>query len=370
MTVHLVYPCDNPAQTPGAIGWHLARNLESRYGTVECHAWDGFQVIRPSAGDVLIGHLHPIPGTTMRRSIKERGWRRKILLNPFNFDVAQVGFLEPWLGQVDALVAICGPEWSSRLDFSYFSHWSPKFVPVDLAIDTTFFPFQATSPGTARRLLYVGHLRWYKNAKFLEALAEHLGDFELAWIGSGGGLRGWRALGYVPLSSPAGHEIAHEFGASVTVGSFDANPTTVLESMALGMLPFSTPTSGWSESQGTTHISTWSPELAAKRIREVYGRDSLWWAGKLAENRALAEQLFTWEHFSNTVVDVIENPPSGTVALPQDARRRVITLGALTSPLLRRQVVPQHLIRRVRFGRRLGMGRGPQESASAIPEDK
>ncbi len=348
MTVHLVYPCDNPAQTPGAIGWHLAKQLEQRFGSVECHAWDEFRRLRPSKGDMLIGHLHPLPGTTMKRSLKEPGWHRRVLLNPFNFDVAQVGFLEPWLSRVDALIAICGPEWSSRLDFSYFSHWGPKFVPVDLGIDVSYFPYAPSGDTSGRGLLYIGHRRWYKNTAYLESMATYLPDFDLAWIGGQGGLRGWRPLGHIPLSSPIGREMLHGFRASVTAGSFDANPTTVLESMALGLLPFTTPTSGWSEEQGAIHIPTWSPEQAASRIRDVFDCNPSWWEARLLENRQRAERTFTWDRFCSTVIRVLEDPPNGSVGVPHDSRRRIITLGSLASPMLRRQMLPQHVARGIR----------------------
>lgn len=340
MTVHLVYPNGDPARTPGAIGWHLSRLLGHRYGEVVCHAWDSFQRIRPDRGDMLIGHLHPVPGTTMRRSIPQDGWRRKVLLQPFNFDIAQVGFLDPWIPRVDAFLAICGPEWAQRLDFSYFSHWQSKFVPIDLAVDSAFFPFRQLKKPPTRALLYVGHLRWYKNPKSLEDLAEALPEFTLGWMGQGPGLRGWEALGHQPLSAVQGRSLAHEYPATISLGTFDANPTTVLESMALGLLPFATPTSGWSENQGVVHVPVWDVDSTATIIRDRFNESLESWQTSLRTNRERVEQDFRWDNFAERIISVLEDDTPRSSSRPRDARRRIIFLGSAASPLLRRQILP------------------------------
>ena len=105
--VHLVYPHGPRVSAPDSIGRHLGQRLAARYDVV-LHDWDERGVIKPEPGDVLLGHPHPAPGTIFRRSARERGWSRVLMMAPYDHDPRQVAFENPVIRDCDLFLAITG----------------------------------------------------------------------------------------------------------------------------------------------------------------------------------------------------------------------------------------------------------------------
>ena len=148
------------------------------------------------------------------------------------------------LRDCDLFLAITGPHWFRTVAESPCSHWLPKMIHLDLAIDRKDFPSLKTSFGAAgkRRVLYIGHTSRGKNTAYLTEIAALLPDTEFAWIGKGvRPIHGLTAHGFVDYDSTAGKELLAGFDFFLTVGNADANPTTILEAMSWGMVPISVP---------------------------------------------------------------------------------------------------------------------------------
>lgn len=316
-TVHLVYPHGKAASTPDAIGRHLAAGLSEHYEVVQ-HEWDDCYRIKPSQNGALVGHAHPMPGTVFRRSLAP-GWSRTVLLQPFIPTFTSAGYLVSVLPKCDWALAIAGGYWFESIQGSPFSVWLPKLRRIDLAVDQSEFPPIKTAfnaPGH-RRCLYIGHDAWNKNLPYLIDIARRLPEVEFAWIGNGKTAPGpLRRYGYMDLSTPEALALVKESDFLVTVGGQDANPTSLLEAMAWGLVPVCTPQSGYCGVPGIFNVPSDDPDAAACRLRELLALPEHDLELIQSQNWKMLGAHYNWGRFTREVVATIESEPSMT-----DARR-------------------------------------------------
>ena len=311
MTIHLLYPHKNRISAPNIIGFKLASYL-SKFYEIELHDFDSFKSIKPQAGDVLIGHPHPMPFTSFKRSFLNKGWRKRIILQPFNHDPRQVGYLDPLIDSCDAFLAITGNHWFDTLPESIFSRWSPKMKHLDLAVDRSLYPqikFKFNPPG-ARRFIYIGNDHPGKNLNYLNSLAQAL-DLKITWAGKGSAKHNYSNLvniGHLDFSTEIGKSLVADHDFMITVGSFDANPTTVLESMSWGLIPVCTKTSGYNNIPGIINIEGVDLIEAMKQVNHLMFLDNQTLIAMQATCHESLQKRFTWDIFCKKVMDAIEDP--------------------------------------------------------------
>jgi len=332
--VHLIYPHGNSISTPDAIGRELGRRLEATYPVIY-HDWSDFGAIKPEPGDVLLGHPHPHPNSVFRRSLQQEGWRRRLMLAPFHHgDLRQIAFEDPIVPSCDLVLAITGPYWFRTVEDSRFSHWRPKMIHLDLAIDRSDYPPLKTSFGAPgkRRVVYIGHTDKYKNMPHLSQIAALVPETEFAWIGSGTrAVPGLTALGQIEFGSQAGKELVAQFDFLLTVGKADANPTTILEAMAWGLIPICTPTSGYGGIPSIVNVPLDDAAAAAAIVRRLLSANASDLVAMQSANWRLLDEHYTWDRFAAQVVEAIESTESPAL-LPESLKRRLIfTFYDLTS---------------------------------------
>jgi glycosyltransferase involved in cell wall biosynthesis len=334
-TIHLVYPHGDRISCPDAIGRELGRRLARRY-RVRLYDWDAATTIDPGPGDVLVGHPHPAPWTIFRRSARRAGWRRVIALSPYHHgDDVQVAFLDRIVCAADLYLAITGRYWFSSIGASTFAHWRPKMVHMDLAVDREHFPVlrREFNPPGRRRIVYVGHSGWTKNPEYLSAIAAALPAGAISWIGRGEApIAGVTALGGHDFATPAGRAAvaAHDF--LITVGRADANPTTVLEAMAWGLVPICTPQSGYVGYAGVANVPLDDAPGAAAVIEDLQRAPAERLQAMQAANWELLDTHFHWDRFARQVIEAIESDASPSCLPVTRERRRAIRRAALLSP--------------------------------------
>ncbi len=267
----------------------------------------------PEAGDALVGHPHPFPGTTFRRSAARAGWERVIDLAPYHHgDDVQVAFHEHVLPQCDLFLAITGGFWFRGVPESPFAHWLPKMVHVDLAIDRGEFPpleRRFAAPG-ARRFVFIGRSSWTKNVEYVAAIAARAPELNLAWIGDGDPIPGVEAFGRHDLSSSEARRLLAGFDFMLTVGRADANPATILESMAWGLVPVCTPQSGYAGEAGIVNVPLDDVDGAVAVLRDLQAAPTARLEELRDANIAALDRHFNWERFSAQVIDAIESDAS------------------------------------------------------------
>ncbi len=340
--VHLIYPHGNSIATPDAIGRNLGSYL-ARHHDVVLHDWNSTERIRPRRGDVLIGHPHPLPGTILRRSWDSALWSRRLLLCPYIPDLFLAAFTEPYMATCDAYLAITGKPWFDAVPFGPTAHWKPRMLHLDLAIDRQDFPAvkQHFNPPGQRRFLYIGHNAWYKSTRYLSEIAASGGGAEkFGWIGgdsgtdSLSGIAHLDPLGRLDTSTESTRSIIASYDFLLTVGAGDANPTTILEAMAWGLVPVCTTTSGYSEEPGIVNVPLFDVAAACDVLK---GLDEL----PEHELRAMAQlnserldNYYCWDRFGAQVEQAVSGDlPLGRVQrLPRD-RRLLFAAARLVSPV-------------------------------------
>jgi len=340
-TVHFVYPHRRRISTPSAIGRKVGERLQRRGYEVVHYDIDQARVIRPGPDDVLLGHPHEAPWSVFRRSAARSGWRRKLLLMPYvHVDDYHVSLADPVVRNCDLFLAITGSTWFETVSSSLAAHWLPKMVHVDLAVDRADFPRAKTTfnPPGRRRFLYIGHTGWYKNTAYLAELARRLPEVEFAWIGSGDrDIPGVRSYGRRDFATDDARELVGEHDFLLTVGVGDANPTTVLEAMAWGLVPVCTPESGYTGRQGIVNVPARDADTAVSVLRLLQEQPEPELLALQAANDADLDDHFNWDRFTDQVVAAIESTESPP-CLPLDraterrlrwlsARRQATVLG-------------------------------------------
>lgn len=316
MTVHLVYPHRRINSSPDSIGWNLFEFLKREYDVV-AYDWDSLSTIVPNDGDVLIGHAHPLPFTIFRNSIKSALWKRKIMLQPFNCDLEQISYLDSFIENVDLYLAISGEYWFGCDEFRKFARWAPKMSRMDMAIERSAFPFlkHQFNPVGSRNFLYIGNDHPAKGLNFLDKVASQFPYGRFAWAGSGNSLRypHLKHLGVIDFGIDSGREVVRNYDFMITVGTYDANPTTILEAMSWGLIPVATKTSGYINQKSIKIISNNSIEDAVSLIRNLDTLDEN--ELKIVQSHGSEDlKLYDWQRFCERVYQAITSSDSPALA--------------------------------------------------------
>jgi glycosyltransferase involved in cell wall biosynthesis len=335
-TVHLVYPHGDRISCPDAIGRELAVRLRERYNVV-LHDWDDTDTIEPGGADVLIGHPHPKPWTCFRRSMRRGRWGRVIILCPYNpGDEVHCAFLDPIVRNSDCYLAITGNYWFSSITTSMFAHWLPKMVHVDLAVNRGDFPAikPAFNPPGKRKFVYIGGTYISKNLGYLSEIAGLLRDeAEFAWVGEGQpAIAGLKHLGFQDFRTASAREIIAQYDFLITVGRADANPATILEAMAWGLIPVCTPQSGYVRYPGIINVPLDDAAGAASILRELQGQPDEQLRSLQEANWALLDSHFSWDRVAAQAVAAIEGKSSPPVSAEPWDRKLALRWAAVRSP--------------------------------------
>lgn len=323
--IHFVYPHGPRVSAPDSIGRHVGQRLGARYQVVR-YDWQERGVIKPEPGDVLLGHPHPAAGTIFRRSAQERGWARVLMMAPYNHDLLQVAYEDPVIRDCDLFLAITGPYWFDSVPTSPCAHWRPKMIHLDLAVDRSEFPVLVREfrPPGERSFVYVGNTVWFKNTRYLTELGRRMPGVRFAWIGAGDRkIDGLEPLGRADFSTSEGRAQIAQFDFTVTVGTADANPTTILESMAWGLVPVCTPQSGYAGIPSIINVPLNDPDAAVAVLARLNALPEEQLAAMRAENWRLLDGHYNWERFAGQVIAAIEStasPPLG----PEPRHRRIL----------------------------------------------
>jgi hypothetical protein len=273
--IHLIYPHKNLKSAPNIIGHTLLKHFDEKYGVRAYNNLDCSK-IDPVDGDILIGHPNLVTFNIFNRSLDNSKWRRKILLHPFNHDWEQISYLEPYIDKVDSFLAISGKYWHRNVSDPRIARWMPKVKQLDLAVEPMDFPKvkHCYNPPGKRKFLYIGNTNPGKNVSYLREISIALPDLEISHIGTGNIGGNVRALGYRDLQRHESLKLISEYDFLLTVGTFDANPTTILEAICWGLVPICSPSSGYENEPGIINISVSDFEHGKAKIAEVQNMPS------------------------------------------------------------------------------------------------
>jgi hypothetical protein len=179
----------------------------------------------------------------------------------------------------------------------------------------------------------------YKNTSYLEELSAACGGMDFGWMGRptsqhllGAGRRSIRGLqkhGYVDFRTPEGKDLVRGYDFLITVGNSDANPATILEAMAWGLIPVCTPQSGYEEDDGVVNIPLGDIEKAKRILNHLQEVPAEWLFRRQSENLRRLDAHFNWDRFAGQVVSCIEGEASPPLAKQAFANKALIRANML-----------------------------------------
>lgn len=252
------FSIDDPEfiNSPYSISWNMGRFLRERarergyafeYRNLDSDADD---VI--GADDIIIGHLL-YPNGWMVRALDSEA-RLKFILQPYHhFQTAQTeeGWMQAQYAKATHTFAICGRYWWDTMGQSVYAACKANMTRVDMAVNADIHPYSKTAWGKPgkRGVLVLGNDAWYKGLSEAIELCR-VGGYRMGYCGSAAYERfqhvaQFKHYGGVAFTPDTIAALCREYDFFVTMGSADANPTTLLETAAWGLIGACTETSGY-----------------------------------------------------------------------------------------------------------------------------
>jgi hypothetical protein len=123
-----------------------------------------------------------------------------------------------------------------------------------------------------------------------------------------------KTLGTFDFSNQEAKNIIQEYDFLITVGSADANPTTILEAMAWGLIPVCPVQSGYEGFSGIRNISIEDLDdtvASINKLQNVSEEQLKMWQ---QDNLDCLDNHFNWDRFCSQVLDEIESKYSPELA--------------------------------------------------------
>lgn len=339
MTIHFVYIKGDSISTPNAITNEVSRRLANFY-PVKVYDWNDPVVITPKPGDILIGHpTRDSEQTVFNMSLKQPGWARTIVFSPFAHAMLEYnGYTDPFVMAADLYLAICGRYWFDTNESSAASHWHYKMIHCDLGVNREHFPHvkKSFNPAGRRRFLFIGRTMPSKGVDFLCRIAEANPTIDFGWIGQGE-VPSKRIVphGRHDFKNPASLQLAASYDFLITCGRSDANPTTILEASAWGLIPVATLQSGYYGNDWLVNIPLDDVAGASSIINDL---NSCPESDLLARQQAGFRELdshYNWDRVVRQICEAIQMPIPAEPTDPAWRRRK-----------LRNQAEIQRILRR------------------------
>lgn len=313
-----------PKHAPLSITHHVLQALRT-LGDVRFYDWRECVAVRHGPDDVLIGHpfsraliapggappdARPEDlGTVFNRACLHGRFAARIALNPMHYGLPQYcQAIAPALDACDHILGIMGPYWFDTWGQGPFARWVPKLTHVDMAIETAHFPRvkRAFNPPGRRKFLFIGNGMPYKGAHLLSQLFGLAGEkHRCVWVGADRELPNLDRRPPQRLRGETMERLAAEVDVFLTMGISDANPTTILESMAWGFPVACTPQSGYYQMDEIRELSTTDMDQNLRVLDYFQSADEAELLRQADRARSLVETRFTFERFTRTVVDAL-----------------------------------------------------------------
>jgi glycosyltransferase involved in cell wall biosynthesis len=269
--------------------------------------------------DVFLGHPY-FPFTGRESGVTEKVIhsknkpRIKALISPLHCDTSvqsnhlngtYLSHVNELLRKSDILFGIMGEFWWNEWDKSIYADWKPKMVRLDMAVDINSYPFIKLHFNIAgeRKFLFIGNNNPNKNTAMLTHLAEKLEPESIGWIGSGNEIPGVKRISSdVALTPDFMKEIARRYDFFISTSLADANPTTILESMAWGFPVVCTPQSGYYETEYLFNIDAKDIDKSISILNHLQFAPANYLIEVSLAARKVVKNTYNWDNFTDKII--------------------------------------------------------------------
>lgn len=314
-TIHLVYagtPNSGSIQAPYTITDNLYNSL-SKIAPVRYYQWSDTTIIDENPDDIVIGHPHYNPETVIQQAFNKK-FKAKILIHPLHTKRANDNYPFNHLAiKADKILAIAGPYWIDTIHNTPFAHWKPKITRLDLAVDHNTYPYlkHTFNPPGSRSLLYIGSDSPNKNLPYLHTIMKNLPDVKLHWYGGHSNhplakLPNVHTTGWVTLNHQTATTICQQTDIMVSVSDSDANPTTLLETTAWGLIPACTKESGYYNDPMFTELHLDNITQTLNTLRNLLTEPNHILEHRSRQSRQKIIEHYNWHNFTTKVINTIK----------------------------------------------------------------
>jgi glycosyltransferase involved in cell wall biosynthesis len=308
-----------PVQSPSENTRNLYLALSKKIPTLLYHLTECVHC-RFQPEDVFLGHPY-FPHANGKYGVTELALKNRIrprkvaLITPLHCDVKiktdhiNKEFLDDvnkLLPASDILFGIMGQYWWDQLDYSPYSHWKPKMVRLDMAVDAQRYPRIKNKFNLKgkRGYIYIGNSNDpRKGVDFLSRLMSQLGDYPKGWIGSGPDIPNVPKLSNSRQLTPEFMtEVGKQYDFFISPAKADPNPTTILESMAWGFPVVCTPQSGYYETDFRKNIYLDDIAESVNILNELQYADERKLMLMSEKAREIVVADYNWDKFTSTVI--------------------------------------------------------------------
>lgn len=292
----------NPLRAPQSITYFVGKSLEAQY-KVKLYDLREKLTICPEPGDILLGHLWIGQNTVMWNSIHDARFSKKILIQPYNNNETQLGWVREGLMFCDGMIAIGGDYWVDNFSESPLKNFRKKIFHLNMAVDATSYPIVKNefNPPNKRRFLYIGRQSRFGDEKgigLLEELAKRIPDFQGGYICAGAEINGWKKISEPTALTPdLMKTIASDYDVLINMSRADAQATTILEAMSWGFPVACTNQSGYSREKSIFYLSLEDMNHNVDVINKIQNLTDDEIKSISVENRSVVEGKYCWDVF-------------------------------------------------------------------------
>jgi hypothetical protein len=298
-----------PNRAPYSITSHVYRALSEKAETL-LYDWRERVTIGKVENEILLGHPLPNENSAVwNRACQNGGFGIRVAMTPLSHKMPEVCYhLEQYIPYIDAIFGIMGSYWYDTWERSPLAHWKEKIIPVDMAIDISQYPRVKKSFNRMgnRKFLYIGWSGPQKGTHLLSILFGLAREHKCIWVGSGKALPNLDHRPAAMFDMDYLARLADECDFVISMGVSDANPTTVLESMAWGFPVCCTPESGYYNMPEIIEMSTTSMEHNRRILGWLQNAPEEELLARADRARRLVEEKYTWERFVGTIMGGLE----------------------------------------------------------------
>lgn len=316
-TIHLVYagdPGPNHLHSPYNITHHLYHHFKDRGYTVHYYDWCHTGDLNPVApNDLILGHPNYPANTPIQRLFTETSTPHKYLIFPIHHAIPEIN--QPFTTLVHAakkVFGIMGPYWYDTLEQSALASWKPKITRLDMAIDTKTHPWvrHGFNPKGQRTFAYIGCDRPEKGTHNLYEIFRKVpytlhvyGNFSDCPLLT---LPNVKYHGFIETSPAFAHGLCRLTDVFLNTSISDANPTTLLEAAAWGLVVACSKQSGYWPGAPFWGLNLDDTPGIINLLQYVQTCDEQVLLDQAHHQRICIEDRYTWERFLNTITNNID----------------------------------------------------------------
>lgn len=301
---------NSPIRAPYSITYHLGKELNKSFD-VKYYDWSEKGRVIPESQDILLGHLSKNDGI-VKNSILNEKFSKKYLIQPFNNDDSQVGWIKNAMDYCDGFIAISGDYWRDNFHQSPLVKFHSKMTYVNMAINSNDYPYvkkEFNKIGN-RRFFYIGRrgsAKDEKGIKLLEDFAKHMPGFKGGYICGGYNIKGWEKISSpTDLNQEIMNKIAQKYDVFINMSRADAQATTILEAMSWGFPVACTKESGYSNEENIFYLSIDNMAHNKKVYNLLQNISDLNLLEMARKNKDIVRSKYSWSVFVDKVCSVIK----------------------------------------------------------------